>query len=249
MASINDKLIASAVAILSLAGDLYESGSFEESHVEELFSVSAYGGLSTLQTVANQIVQRFTRIEGYSDADADIEDIYKWAYEFEKNLGRGFTVATIVTEDRKCYYCGKKGHVQYSRSGNGEKKRTCPAQLAGEEPCGSYKKYLKDKFDIDWTPRNVKDDDEQEHNPPPSCAFEEKTNLDTTDPAPMDPSDNVSTATIPTGSTWRERSVATTGDIKIMGSEGWIDNLDVLTDTDGCENIMDFDFAKNELKL
>ena len=94
MASINEKLLAAAAAILSLAGDLYESGSFHETHVEGLFSASAYGGLSKLQTVADQIVQQFTEIEGYSVdvhtvishflSDADISTLSEDDTEREK---------------------------------------------------------------------------------------------------------------------------------------------------------------------
>jgi len=56
MASIQQKMMASASAIFTLAGDLYDFGSFREEHVEELFAVDSFGGLGCLPTIAKRIV-------------------------------------------------------------------------------------------------------------------------------------------------------------------------------------------------
>ena len=45
----------------------------------------------------------------------------------------------------------------------------------------------------------------------------------------------------------REHCVAITNDISLKGQTNWFNGLDVLTDSDGCENKVDRDFAKYEL--
>ena len=47
----------------------------------------------------------------------------------------------------------------------------------------------------------------------------------------------------------RVRCVAVTNDISIKGKTHWFNGIDVLTDSDGCENLIDSDFAKFELCL
>ena len=55
MASIQQKMLASAAAVYSLSCDVYEAGVFDKDHVKEFFEPNAYGGLSVFSTVAKQI--------------------------------------------------------------------------------------------------------------------------------------------------------------------------------------------------
>ena len=48
--------MASALAIFTSAGDLYDFGSFQKEHAEELFAVDSFGGLGCLPTIAKRIV-------------------------------------------------------------------------------------------------------------------------------------------------------------------------------------------------
>ena len=57
------------------------------------------------------------------------------------------------------------------------------------------------------------------------------------------------TASATSSSGMRQRCVAVTKDIALKGQSHWFNGLDVLTDTDGCENLVDRDFAKFELRL
>ena len=75
---------------------------------------------------------------------------------------------------------------------------------------------------------------------------DEHAKLDTSG---SNPDTYVSSASVSGGATWRNCAVTTSGNIAIKGVRGWVGNLDVLTDTDGCDNIMDFDFAMNHLQL
>ena len=67
MASIQQKMMNAADAIFTLAYDLFENSEFDDSHVEELFADTAYGGLGYLPTVAKLIVKRFMDVEGYTE--------------------------------------------------------------------------------------------------------------------------------------------------------------------------------------
>ena len=67
MASIQQKMMNAADAIFTLAYDLFENSEFDDSHVEELFADTAYGGLGYLPTVAKLIVKRFMAVEGYTE--------------------------------------------------------------------------------------------------------------------------------------------------------------------------------------
>ena len=50
-------------------------------------------------------------------------------------------------------------------------------------------------------------------------------------------------------STLRRRRVAVTNDINIQGKDRWFNVNDFLTDSDGCANRINYDFAKYELRV
>jgi hypothetical protein len=43
--------------------------------------------------------------------------------------------------------------------------------------------------------------------------------------------------------------VALTADIKFKGKYKWFDNITTITDLGGCDNLMDENFAKHDLKM
>ena len=69
MATIEQKMVAAAMTFFGLAKDPYEIGELEVENIQHLFDTSAYGGFSALQSVANQIVDRFTKLDDYTIED------------------------------------------------------------------------------------------------------------------------------------------------------------------------------------
>ena len=48
---------------------------------------------------------------------------------------------------------------------------------------------------------------------------------------------------------FRRRCVAVTNDISVKGKDRWFNGLDVLSDTDGCKNLIDYNIVQFELRL
>ena len=93
-----------------------------------------------------------------------------------------------------------------------------------EDPCEEHKRYLKERFDIDW----VSYSDRNGGQPSGVFDFSDKDN---------DTDQDISAAA------WRKRCVAVTNDVNIKGKDRWFNGVDLLTDSDGCENLVDSEFA------
>ena len=100
-------------------------------------------------------------------------------------------------------------------------------------PIDSYKKFLKETYDFTWKPKNKKDDRTTSGVIDLSNVTNDETKEDS----------DVSASVL------RKRCVAITNDINIKGQDRWYNGMDFLTDTDGCENLIDQDFSKQELRV
>jgi len=209
--------------------------------------------LSKLNSYTRDYVHEQMEKEHKSLAKCDIEEIFDWAVRSERkkpSASRETTSANFTPckgneknkpkrdHDKRCYYCGKKGHDLYIFDRKGHRIKDCFAAKNGEEPIDLYKKYLKDTYDITWMPRKKKPDK------PPSGVFDFDTATnDTSVDAPKTEDSDVSAATM------RWRGVAVTNDVNIQGKNRWFNGIDLLTDSDGCENLIDHDFAKYDLRI
>mmetsp|Transcript_14473 Transcript_14473/g.19010 ORF Transcript_14473/g.19010 Transcript_14473/m.19010 type:complete len:396 (+) Transcript_14473:439-1626(+) len=96
-------------------------------------------------------------------AKCDIKEIYAWAILAEaKNkipMKQSDTSANFTPKDdskyqeRRCYYCDKKGHNYQYKDRSGRMQKICRAAINGEEPCENFKKYVKAKYNVDWKPK------------------------------------------------------------------------------------------------
>ena len=119
--------------------------------------------------------------------------------------------------------------------------KQCYSFINDEEQIECYKKYLKDTYNVTWAPKDKKRND---YNITGVFEFgiSHAPDSDADDKAEED--GNVSAVL-----SFRRRCVAVTNDISVKGKDRWFNGLDVLSDTDGCKNLIDYNFVQFELRL